>query len=72
MLNINKGRSGRRRTVRIEETIEVVRFYAENNARNISSRRNGLGLSCSDFNKIKKQGLNWYPYLIVTHHSQIY
>ena len=57
MLNISKGRSDRRRVVRTEETIEVSRLFVENNARNISSRRNGLGLSRSTFNKIMKQDL---------------
>ena len=33
-LNINKGRSDRRRTVRTEETIKAARLYAQNNARN--------------------------------------
>ena len=39
-LNINKGRSGRRRTVRTKETIEVVRLFIENNAGNVIFRRN--------------------------------
>ena len=67
-LNINKGRSGSRRTMRNEETIKVVRLYVENNARNVSCRRNGLGLSRSTFNKMK-QDLKWYPYQIVTCHE---
>ena len=49
--NIYWGRSGRR-TVRTEETIEVVRFSVENSARNLSCTRNGLRLSSSTFNKI--------------------
>ena len=39
---INKVRSSRRRAVRTEETIEVVRLYVGNNARNVSCRCNGL------------------------------
>ena len=35
-LNTNMGRSARSRTVRIKETIEVVRLHEENNARNVS------------------------------------
>ena len=56
-LNIKKGKSGRRRTVRTEETIKVVRFYIENNARKVSCRHNELGLSRNTSNKIMKQDL---------------
>ena len=41
-LNINKERSGRRKTVRTKETMKAVRLYVENNARNISCRCNEL------------------------------
>ena len=54
-LNITKGKSGRRRTVRAEKTMEVVRFYVESNAEIVSCRLNGLALSASTFNKIMKQ-----------------
>ena len=57
-LNINKGRSGRRRTVRTKEAIEVFRLYVKDNARNVSCRRNGLELNRSTFNKIMKQDLD--------------
>ena len=40
VLNINRGRSRKRRTIKTEETIEVVRLYVENNARNVSCGRN--------------------------------
>ena len=40
--NINTGRFGRRRIVRTEQTIEVVRLYVKNNAGNLSCRRNGV------------------------------
>ena len=56
-LTMNKGRSGRKRTVKTEEIIEVFRSCVENNARNFSLRHNGLGLSCSTFNKIMKLDL---------------
>ena len=42
-LNINKAGSGRRRrTVRTKETIELFRFHVEDNAKNVSCRRNVL------------------------------
>ena len=53
--------SDRRRAARIKETIEVVTLFLENNARNVSCRRNELELS----NKIMKQDLKWYPCQIV-------
>ena len=56
-LNINKGRTGKRRGVRTEETIEVVRLYVESNATKVSCRRNRLELRRSTFNKIMKQDL---------------
>ena len=46
-LKIDKGRSGRKRADRSEETIEAVRLYVENIVSNVSCRRNGLALSCS-------------------------
>ena len=41
-LNMNKARSGSKRIVRTKDTIEVVRLYVENNAENVSWRRNVL------------------------------
>ena len=52
-----KVRCNRRRTVKIEETIEVVRSYMESNATNVSCRCNGLQLSHSTFTKIIKLSL---------------
>ena len=68
-LNINKGRSGRRGTVTTEKTVEAVRLYVENNAKNASCRRIGLGLSRSNFNKTMKQNLKRDPHQIVTWHK---
>ena len=53
--------------MRTEETIEAVRLYVENNARNVSCR---LGLSRSTFNKIMKQDVKWYRYQIITRHEK--
>ena len=44
-------------------------MYVENNDRNVSCRRNGLGLSRSTFIKIMKQELKWYPYKNVIRHE---
>ena len=41
-LNTNKGRSGRRRTVRTNQTIEVFRLYVQINAKGDNCKRNGL------------------------------
>ena len=49
--NLNKGRSGRRRTVRTEETINVVRNLLEEHPR-VSCRRNMLNISKTAFNNI--------------------
>ena len=35
-LNINKARSGSKRIATTKDTIEVVRLYVENNAKNVS------------------------------------
>lgn len=68
-LNINKGRFGRKRTVRTEKAIEFVRLYLKNYARSVSCRHNGLGLSRSNFKKIVMQGIKQYTYKIATRHE---
>ena len=35
-----------------------------NNLRNISARRNGIGLSPATFNRITHEELRWYPYRV--------
>lgn len=61
--NLNKGRSGRKRTSRSEENIENVRILLQENP-NVSIRRNGLPLSRSTFNRIILHDLHWHPYKI--------
>ena len=51
-LNRNTENSGRRRTALSEENIERVKNMLENNPRNTSARRNGIGLSAATFNRI--------------------
>lgn len=70
LININKGRSGRRRTVKSEETVEVDRLYVQHNTKNVSCKRNGQRLRRSAFNKIMKGDLKWHPYQFVTRHHE--
>ena len=56
--------SGRRKTALSKENIERVGNMLENNPRNISARRKGMGLSAATFNRITREELRWYPYKI--------
>ena len=62
--NLNKGRSGRTRTARTAENIELVRQSLTEN-RQRSSRRNGLGLSLRTFQRIVKFDLKFHPYVLI-------
>ena len=62
-LNMNKGRSGRKRTVRCQENIDIVQEALENNPRGISCRKNGLNLPSATFNRIVSKDLNWHPWV---------
>ena len=65
---LNKGRSGRLRTVRTQENINVVRqSLFEDGIR--SARRNGLGLSRSSFNRIVKMDIKFHPYVLIWRHQ---
>ena len=64
ILNLNKGKSVRRRTGRSEENINAVREEVESNPRTILCRKNGLGLNYFTFPRIIKLDLNWYSYRI--------
>jgi len=59
--NRYKGNSGRKATIRTEETIEAVRKLL-NDQPTTSTRKNGLGLSQSTFQRIVKNDLKWHPY----------
>lgn len=69
--NLNKERSGRRRTARTAANIEAVRNHleehhaGEDREQTISSRRNGLGLSSSTFNRITRLDLHYHPYQMI-------
>ena len=62
-LNLNKGRSGRRRTARNEENVNQLRRLLEAQPREVTCRRNHLGMSKSTFNRITKE-IRWHPYKI--------
>ena len=63
--DLNKGRSGRPRTARTPENIELVRKSLTQHG-NRSSRRNGLGLSQSSFHRIAKLDIKFHPYVMIT------
>ena len=62
--NLNKGRSGRRRTARTAENIELVRQSLTENGQR-SGRRNGLALSRTTFQRIVKIDIKFHPYVII-------
>ena len=62
--NLNKGRSGRTRTARTAENIELVRRSLTENGQR-SSRRNSLGLSRRTFQRIVRLDLNFHPYVLI-------
>ena len=55
-LNLNKDHSGRRRTERAQENINLLQGKLTDDLR-ISSRKNGLNISKSTFNRITKLDL---------------
>ena len=65
-LNLNKGRSGRRRTVRTAGNIQAVRDLLVQNS---SARRNELGMNCTSFNRITRLDLQWHPYKMNVRHQ---
>ena len=74
--NLNKGRSGRRRTGRSVANIEAVRNRlveqqqaGEGRAQTISSRRNGLGMPSATFNRITRVDLHFHPYQMIKRHE---
>ena len=60
-LNRNSGNSG--------ENIAQVRNLLQNGPRNVSARRNGLGISPPSFNRITREELRWHPYRIIVRHA---
>ena len=67
-LNLNRGRSGRKKTARSDANIAAVRMLLDENP-NVSGRRNPLQLSQVTFQRICKFDLKWHPYKIVKRHQ---
>ena len=67
-LNLNKGRSGRRVSIRTPENIQLVRDTLNGNP-NVSTRRNGLPISRRTFQRIIQEDLKWHPYRIHVRHE---
>ena len=63
--NLNKGRSGRRRTGRSQHNINLVRRAINRNGQ-ISARRNTVGLPSATFNRITRLDLHYRPYRVHT------
>ncbi|KAF2349753.1 Protein of unknown function DUF4817 [Trinorchestia longiramus] len=60
-LNLNKVRSGRKRTGRSEENVRIVQGALTENPQ-ISARKSGLDITKSTFNRIITLDLKWHPY----------
>ncbi|KAF2355747.1 Protein of unknown function DUF4817 [Trinorchestia longiramus] len=60
-LNLNKGRSGRKRTGRSEEYVRIVQGELAENPQ-ISARKSGSDVTKSTFNRIITLDLEWHPY----------
>ncbi|KAF2363805.1 Protein of unknown function DUF4817 [Trinorchestia longiramus] len=60
-LNLNKGRSGRKRTGRSEENVRIFQGALTENPQ-ISVRKSGLDVTKSTFKIIITLDLKWYPY----------
>ena len=67
-LNLNKGRSGRRRTARTDENIRAVRELLQRDP-HVSVRRNGLGIRPTSFHNIVRLDIRWYPYKMHRRHE---
>ena len=66
--NLNRGRSGRRRTAKSEENISNVRQLLHEDA-HVTGRRNPLLISQVTFQKICKLDIKWHPYKIFKRHE---
>lgn len=71
--NLNKKRSGRRRTGRSVANVQAVQDALQDHAakggQRLSCRRNGLGLTPSTFNPITRLDLNLYAYQMIKRHQ---
>ena len=67
-LNLNKGNSGRRRTIRTAENIDDVRDLLQQNP-HVSARRNPIPISRTSFNRITRLEIKWHPYRMHVRHE---
>ncbi len=67
--NRNKGNSGRRKTGRSAENIQLVRNRLAEHPTGTNARRNGVGLPSSTFNRITRLDLRQYPYRMHVRHQ---
>ena len=68
-LNRNKGNSGRRRSGRSAENIELVRNRLAEHPTGTSARRNGVGIPSATFNRITRLDLRQHPYCMRVRHE---
>ena len=68
-LNRNKGNSGRCRTGRSVENIELVRNRLAEHPTGTSARRNGVGIPSATFNRITRLDLRQHPYRTHVRHE---
>lgn len=66
--NRNKGNSGRQRSIRTQENINMVRNILNENP-TVSTRRNDSELSQSSFSRITRLDMKWHPYRIRIRHE---
>ncbi|KAF2365257.1 Protein of unknown function DUF4817 [Trinorchestia longiramus] len=60
-LNLNKGRSGRKRTGRSDDNVRIVQGALTKNPQ-ISARKSGLDVTKFTLNRIITLALKWHPY----------
>ena len=60
-INLNKDHSGRKRTERTQENINLFQEKFIDDPR-ISARNNGFDISKTTFYQIPKRDLKWHPY----------
>ena len=68
-LNLNAKNSGRPRTGRSDDNIDLVQTELENNPDGVSCRKNGVGLPPATFNRICRLDLKWHPYRLQHRHE---
>ena len=67
-LNLNKGNSGRRRTIRTAQNIDAARDLLQQNP-HVSARRNPIPISRTSFNRITRIEIKWHPYRMHVRHE---